>query len=188
MSNQASKAYVGLAVSKAPEPHESGRGSPGWCVQRRACGVLTIASVWVCNFKEKQQSSYSSSSSNPRLQWEGRQSVRSLRPPRVDARPWGCHGRRLVYRRGERGGWLVARLPIPLSSYLSSSSSSCFFPSPTPALLALRCASSCAGPGGLTGRNTCREKQRNCLRNIPNNISSMHEMCAKHTGNEMEGM
>lgn len=102
----------------------------------------------------------------------------------MDALPCRRHGRRLLFGRGKRGGRLVARLPIPLSSYLSSSSSSssCFFSSPTPLLFALRCASSCAGPGGLTERNTCREKQRNRVRNI--HLTS--QMCMVYVGKIQE--
>lgn len=130
-------------MSKPPEPNESIWGPPGWCIQRRVCGVFAIASMWVCNFKEKQQSSYSFSS-NPRLQWEGRQSVRSLWPSQMDALPCRHHGRRLVYRQGRRGRLLVAWLPIPLSSYLSFSSfSSCFFPSSTPSLCSQMCLFMC---------------------------------------------
>lgn len=41
---QASWVHVGLAVSKPPELHESVRGSPGWCFQRRVC----VWSVYYC--------------------------------------------------------------------------------------------------------------------------------------------
>lgn len=134
----------------SPELHESSWGSPGWCIQRRVCKVLTIANVWVCNFKEKQQSSYSPSDGSI-LGW--------MRWPA---------GVQLVFGRGERGGRLVAWQPIPLSSYLSSysSSSSSLLLSFTFSFFALRCASSCAGPGGPTERNTCKERRRNDVRDI----------------------
>lgn len=45
MFYQLSYVYIGLAVSKPPELHESGRGSPGWCIERRVCEVFSIANV-----------------------------------------------------------------------------------------------------------------------------------------------
>lgn len=59
--------------------------------------MWTIAGVRVCNFKEKQQSSYSSIFSNPCIRWDGGHSVRSSRASRMDVLPRGRHGRRLVF-------------------------------------------------------------------------------------------
>lgn len=163
MFHQVSWIYVGSAVSKPPERHESSWGSPAWCIQKQVCGLFTIASVWVCNFKEKQQSIYSSFSSNPCLRWDGGSIFTALSD--------GCAALQASWLlTGFRTGWTrravrssTAHPSLLLSLLLLPS---CFFLSPAPFLPALRCVSSCAGPGGLTERNTCREQQSIHVRNI----------------------
>lgn len=109
---QASWVHVDLAVSKPPELHESVRGSPGWCIQRRVCVKCLLLQTWVCNFKEKQQSSYS-----------------SFFPPAQLSPRWLFEPTGVWIGGGAAGGiWRrqsIAWLPILLSSYLSSYFSFC---------------------------------------------------------------
>ncbi len=136
--------YVGLAVSKPPEPHESVWGSPGWCIQRRMCGVFAIASVCVCVILKKNNNL---ATPFPHIPISNERAVslsRSLWSSQMDALPCRHHVRWLVYRLGKRGRLLVAWLSIPLSIYLSFSSfSSCFFLSFAPSPCSQMCLFMC---------------------------------------------
>lgn len=126
-----------------PEPRGGCRGDAfkDRCVE---CSLLRVCECVI----EKQQSSYSSFSSDSPSLARG-PCVLDLHGPLVwISCPAGAVARRLVYGRGEQGGRLVAPPPIPLSSSLSSSSSSsasssssssswfssCSFLAPTPSV------------------------------------------------------